>query len=147
LTHYVDTSVIVPLFITEPMSNIAANWFENSHEDIVVSALAMGEFYAVLAKYVRKGGMSEAETLEIAAQFDVWRKNATIPAEHESVDFETAAHLVRVPFPKLLMPDALHLATCKRLGLVLVTFDTDLLTIAAREGVDAFAPAPPTPRA
>ena len=141
MSHYADTSVIVPLFINESTSKIAAKWFEISREKIVVSALAIGEFHAVLAKYVRMGAKNENESTEIASQFDLWRKNATIHAEHEGVDFETAAHLVRTPFPKLLMPDALHLATCKRLGLILVTFDKDLIIIAAREGVTAILPA------
>jgi uncharacterized protein len=140
LSHYADTSVIVPLFINESTSKIAAKWFEISREKIVVSALAIGEFHAVLAKYVRMGAKNENESTEIASQFDLWRKNAAIHAEHESIDFETAAHLVRTPFPKLLMPDALHLATCKRLGFILVTFDKDLVIIAAREGVTATSP-------
>ncbi len=141
MSHYVDTSVIVPLFVDEPSSKTAANWFETSREKIVVSALTIGEFYSVFAKYVRMGAMLEGEAFEIATQFDVWRKTAAILAKHERVDFETAAQWVRIPSPKLLMPDALHLATCKRLGLRLVTYDMDLLAIAAREGVDAFAPA------
>jgi uncharacterized protein len=141
LNHYTDTSVIVPLFINEPASKIAADWFAVSREKIVVSALAIGEFHAVLSKYVRMGAKNESEAIETAAQFNLWRKNAAIHAEHESVDFKTAAHLVKTPFPKLLMPDALHLATCRRLSLKLVTFDKDLLTIAAREGVSAIHPA------
>ena len=141
MNHYADTSVIVPLFLNEPTSKIAANWFEISRKKIVASALAIGEFHAVLAKYISMGVKNENEAIEIAAQFDLWRKNATIHADHESVDFEIAAHLVRTPFPKLLMPDALHLATCKRLGLILVTFDKDLVIIAAREGITAILPA------
>lgn len=141
MSEYVDTSVIVPLFVKEPTSKIATNWFETSRDEIILSTLAIGEFYSVLAKYVRMGAMNESEAAELAARFDLWRHDATISVEHASIDFETAAQWVRIPFPKLLMPDALHLATCKRLGLRLVTFDTDLLLIAAREGVNAFAPA------
>lgn len=141
MNHYADTSVIVPLFISEPASATAANWFEANRATLLVSPLAIGEFNAVLAKYVRKGAMEEREATEIAAQFDLWRKSVAISVEHQNVDFETAAHLVRTPFPKLLMPDALHLAACKRLTLTLVTFDKDLLIIAAREGVAAISPA------
>jgi predicted nucleic acid-binding protein len=54
---------------------------------------------------------------------------------------KAAASSVRTPFPKLLMPDAIHLAICKRLDLTLVTLDKDMFTIAKREGVAAIYPA------
>ena len=55
-------------------------------------------------------------------------------------DTETASRMVAEPFPKLLMPDAIHVAICKRLVLTLVTLDQDLLLIAVREGVTAISP-------
>jgi uncharacterized protein len=140
LNGYADTSVIVPLFINEPASAAATQWFERNPAKLAVSPLAIGEFNSVFAKYVRKGAMDEIKAIEIVAQFTLWRRNLALSVEHQNVDFEVAANLVKTPFPRLLMPDALHLATCKRLNLTLVTLDKDLLTIAAREGVAAVSP-------
>jgi uncharacterized protein len=141
LNQYADTSAIIPLFINEATSKAAANWFGSNRKKPAVSLLVIGEFNAVVSKYVRMGKLDQTGAVDIVSQFDLWRKNTAILVEHQSVDFEVAASLVRIPFPKLLMPDALHIATCQRLGLKLISFDQDLLTIALREGVMASLPA------
>ena len=80
----------------------------------------------------------QADTIRSSAS--KWLKASILCNEIEDEDIAAAAKLVEIPRPKLLMPDAIHIALCRRSNHALVTFDKDLLTIAVREGVTAIYP-------
>ena len=107
---------------------------------IIVSDLAAGEFNATLSRLVRMDILTEQAAHATIEQFEIWRDSFTDEACHEPGDIRKAAQFVRVPKPKLLMPDAIHLATCQRLGLTLVTFDRDLADIAHARGIGTVIP-------
>jgi len=140
LTFYLDTSVLVPLHVTEPNSSVAAAWASATGDPFVVSDLAAGEFAASLSRLVRMKTLSLDTALAIVDDFDRWCDATVERIETEASDIRVAARLVRQPVPKLLMPDAIHLATCQRLGLTLVAFDADLAEIAARLGLECILP-------
>jgi uncharacterized protein len=140
LTLYLDTSVLVPLHVTEPNSAAATAWASGTDDPLVVSDLAAGEFAASMARLVRMEALSHDTALAIIDDFDRWCDATVERIETESSDIRVAVRLVRQPFPKLLMPDAIHLASCQRLGLTLVAFDTDLAEIAARLGISCLVP-------
>jgi predicted nucleic acid-binding protein len=95
---------------------------------------------ATLSRHVRTGELAEDDAAKIRIQFDQWRDEVTQPVENLPVDIRAAARLVQKPFPKLLTPGATHLATCRRLGITLVTHDLGLLEIGRREGIATLSP-------
>jgi uncharacterized protein len=141
LSFYLDTSVVVPLFVNEVHSTIANDWLQADERALFFSNLVVGELNSALSRLVRNNEITKDEAAAIRSSAINWLEIAATLVEHLDLDIEVAAAMVVAPFPKLLMPDAIHIATCQRLGLKFVTLDQDLLTIAAREGVAAIAPA------
>jgi uncharacterized protein len=141
VTFYLDASAIVPLFVDEAFSAAVRQWVIGHEGRLHVSNLSVGEAHSAYSKRLRKN----ETTAEIAAEQRVetmrWIDAAADFVPIVDDDLAGAALLVREPFPRLLMPDAIHLAVCKRARLTLVTLDSDLLIIAAREGVAALSPA------
>lgn len=140
MSLYLDTNVLVPLHVREPNSDLLNDWFAARLETLFVSDLAAGEFGATISRLVRMSELGSGAALAILSDFDDWRASVSRHASNEAVDVMAAAVLVRQPRPKLLMADAIHLATCRRLGLTLVTFDGDLATLAAAHEVQVLVP-------
>jgi uncharacterized protein len=141
LSAYLDTSAVVPLFLNEIHSLKAKSWIISSRQQLFYSHLVRGELNSAVSRQVRLGSIDERQAERIRLEADEWLTRSLRCVAVDDEDIETAANLVAKPSPKLLMPDAIHLVVCRRKNFALVTFDQDLLTIAAREGVDAFAPA------
>ena len=141
MSFYLDTSVVVPLFVNEVHSTVANDWLRADERALFFSNLVIGEFNSTLSRLVRKDEMTQNEAAAVSGSASNWLEIAATRIEHLDFDIEAAAAMVVLPFPKLLMPDAIHIATCKRLGLKFVTLDQDLVIIAAREGVTAILPA------
>jgi uncharacterized protein len=140
LSVYLDTSVLIPLFIAEDQSTIVKKWLNSTRERLYYSHLVAGEFNSALSRYVRMGEIEPHQADEIRNNTALWLQNEVRCAPIDDHDIEAASLAVASPQPKLLMPDAIHLVICARLNLTLATFDKDLLTIANREGVSSFAP-------
>ena len=135
MSFYLDASVIVQLFVAQSASDEIEAWLLDAGGPILVSDLAASEFASALSRMVRKGELALDATTVLHAAFDEWQRDMADAVENLPVDIRLAARMVRTPHPRLLTPDAIHLATCKRLDLTLVTCDAALLEIAAREGV------------
>jgi uncharacterized protein len=127
---YLDTSVIVPLFLVEPRSLEAESLCTN--QEIIVSDLAMAEFPSALGIASRNGRISEIAAIGVLKLFDNWMADHTSITETCSEDFSAATVYLRRFDLGLRTPDALHIAIAKRLGAVLLTFDTGMAN-AARE--------------
>ncbi len=140
MSLYLDASVLVPLFMVEDQSRILERWIESVNGTLLISDLAASEFAATLSRFIRQGALDSDQANTLHTAFDRWKSEAAEPVENRPVDIRNAARLVRTPKPKLLTPDAIHLATCQRLGLTLVTHDQMLLEIAKREGVEHICP-------
>ena len=140
MSFYLDTSVVVPLFVKEVHSAVANYWLQAEERALFFGKLVIGEFNSTLSRLVRQGEIAQSEAATVRSSARNWLETAATQIEHLDLDIEAAAAMVVAPFPKLLMPDAIHIATCKRLGLKFVTFDLDLVIIAAREGVTATSP-------
>jgi uncharacterized protein len=141
LSFYLDTSVVVPLFVNEVHSAVANDWLQAEERALFFGKLVIGEFNSTLSRLIRQGEIAQSEAATVRSSARKWLEIAATQIEHLDLDIEAAAAMVVAPFPKLLMPDAIHIATCKRLGLKFVTLDLDLVIIAAREGVTAILPA------
>lgn len=140
MSLYLDTSVLVPVHVRETTSDLVDQWLDRSGDTIVVSDLAAGEFASAISRLVRMDQATPELAAEILRDFDRWNDASTERVQNTPEDIRAAGRLVRVPHPKLAMPDAIHLATCRRTGHVLVTFDGDLTEIANRLGIGCVSP-------
>jgi predicted nucleic acid-binding protein len=140
LTLYLDASVIVPLVIVEPLTALITAWLETSNEALCVSRLAIAETGSAISRRRRMRDISDDDGERALATLDRWLAATVAIADHQAGDIVEAGKLVRRPLPKLLTPDAIHLATCRRLGHRLVTNDNDLVVVADLLGIDHVMP-------
>lgn len=140
MSLYLDASVAVPIHIHEKASALVENWQSTIEDSLAIGDLAAGEFASATSRLVRMGRLTSERADIILARFDQWLQGFE-RVEHVGSDVRRAAQLVRDPLPKLLMADAIHLATCARTGHALVTLDGDLAKIAGRLGIDCIVPA------
>jgi predicted nucleic acid-binding protein len=139
MTVYLDASIIVPLIVTEPDSEAVAAWFDDLVEAACLGRLSVGEAASALSRKQRMGELTMEQGQQALALLDEIAGSVDT-IEHTPADLTLAGQLVRLPTPKLLMPDAIHLATCRRLRLRLATADADLLVRAAAEKVACVRP-------
>jgi predicted nucleic acid-binding protein len=140
LSLYLDASVMVPIHIHEKASALVESWQSTAQDSLAISDLAAGEFASATSRLVRMGRLTSERANVVLARFDQWLQGFERVA-HAGSDVRRAAQLVREPLPKLLMADAIHLATCARTGHTLVTLDGDLAKIAGRLGMGCIVPA------
>lgn len=140
MSLYLDTSVLVPLFVPESQSPMVLGWIQKQQGSIYLSDFAITEFHAVVSRLVRQDAIDMQLATAIREQFAKWALAATESAENIPADIRVAGHLVQTPLPKLLSADATHLATCRRMALILATLDHGMQKIADREGVKWVAP-------
>jgi predicted nucleic acid-binding protein len=133
--NYLDTSVIIPLFLGEARSLEAEALCANS--EIIVSDLASAEFSSALGLAARSRRLSEEAAHKVLAQFDAWIAQHAAPAETLSEDFSAATIMLRRFDLGLRTPDALHIAIAARLGAKLLTFDAKMTAAATALGLDA----------
>ncbi len=141
MTYFLDASVLVALHKQEASTESVKEWFSANTTALVSSYLSIGEARSAFSRQVRKRLWGIEDASRATAKLDQWVALAVDLVALQDSDIRDAASIVLQPLPRLLMPDAIHLAICKRLDLTLVTLDVDLLTIAAREGVTAILPA------
>ena len=144
MSGYLDTNVVVPLFVIESNSGSIATWLAGRRDGLFLGDLVVAEFNSALSRLVRQRHLTEERASDVRGQFDLWREDATEAVEHLPADIRAAGILVRSPHPRLLSADAIHLATCRRLNLTLITHDLDLQIIATREGIRWESPAETT---
>ena len=141
MSLYLDTSVLMPIHLMEPTTNLVTSWIASQSGPFIVSDLAVGEFNATVSRLVRMAMLTEQDAQATIEKFEIWRDMFTHEASNEPTDIRIAAQFVRAPKPKLLMPDAIHLATCQRLGHRLVTFNRDLANMAKARRIGTVIPA------
>lgn len=131
---YLDTSVIVPLFLPERRSLEAENLIVL--KQIIVSDLAGAEFSSAIAMAVRVGRLKENAARQVLAQFDDWIADQALSAETQREDFLAAIGLIRRFDLGLRTPDALHIAIAMRAGAKLLTFDAKMAEAASALGLE-----------
>lgn len=141
---YFDASVLVPLFVPEPLSPVIERWFEGARrdgEDSVVSDWGLTEFASALGIKCRQNrltphGMAralEAATSAAEAAFRI--------LEPRRADFRRAAEFLARPALGLRAGDALHLALAQGAEAgPIITLDRTMLRAARRLGIEAVDP-------
>lgn len=113
---YVDTSVLVPLFLNEPGSAAVAEWYAREKDELVAAAWCIPEFASALGIKQRTGAIDAAQAQGAWSHFE--RMAAAdlrlLPVDPGS--FHRAAELVLDAGSALRAGDALHLACAEAAG-------------------------------
>jgi predicted nucleic acid-binding protein len=133
LSLYLDTSVLVALFIQEAATPIARAGVAG--QVVMVSNFAAAEFSAAISRRNRVGELSEGQVHQLFADFDLWTARGAHWIDAEPSDIALAIALVRRLELGLRAPDALHLAICQRAGQALFTFDLKMASAAPTLGI------------
>ena len=113
---YVDTSVLVPLFLNEPHSAAVANWYTREKGALVAAAWCVPEFASALGIKQRTGAVDAQQAQAAWARFErmVAADLRLLPVA--PANFHRAAELVLDPAGGLRAGDALHLACAEAAG-------------------------------
>lgn len=141
MTLYIDASAIVPIFVVESGSQAMEKLAASQTGVWQIGDFAVGEVVAAFGRMARTGKVTADRADAALAMFDIWRQTECEGAAVEPGDIRRATTFVRRFDLKLRLPDAIHLATCQRLGLTLVTFDHRLAAAATALGIPATIPA------
>jgi hypothetical protein len=113
---YVDTSVLVPIFIREPKSEAVISWVEAAGERLAISEWSLVEFASAAAIKVRTGqaaaNLAKQATTRVR---EFARKHCTVAVPGRE-EFQRAAELAGDGALKLRAGDALHLAIAESLN-------------------------------
>ena len=130
---YVDTSVLVPLFLHEPHSKAVAAWYAREKGELVAATWCITEFASALGIKQRTGAVS-AQQAQAA-----WERLARMAAADlrllavSPANFHRAAELVLDAASALRAGDALHLACAEDAGATrIATLDDVMGRSAAR---------------
>lgn len=113
---YVDTSVLVPLFLHEPHSETAANWYASETRDLVAAAWCVPEFASALGIKQRTGAIDAQQAQSAWAAFGRMVAADLRLLSVEPAHFKRAAELVLDAASALRAGDALHLACAEAAG-------------------------------
>lgn len=113
---YVDTSVLVPLFVNEPHSLTVADWYAKESSELVAAAWCVTEFASALGIKQRTGAIHPTQAQGAWSRFErmVAADLRLLPVE--PVNFHRAAELVLDASSGLRAGDALHLACAEAAG-------------------------------
>lgn len=127
---YFDASALIPLVVTESTSQRALT-FRNDHiDESSIGDFALGEVAAALSRLVRMHILAEDEADRRWQEVTQWVGQSASSVTTTAADIALATSFVRRPSLGLRLPDAVHLAVCRRLGYRIVTLDQRLLAAA-----------------
>ena len=113
---YVDTSVLVTLFLNEPYSVAAAEWYAREKSELVAAAWCIPEFASALGIKQRTGAIDARQAQGAWTRFErmVAADLRLLPVT--AADFHRAAELVLDAPSALRAGDAVHLACAEAAG-------------------------------
>ena len=123
---YVDTSLLLPVYVPEAQSEEANRILESTFP-IVISDLTVAEFHVGLARKVKLGELSVAQLDETRSLFESHMQEGLLRRiALRSSHSEVAGRLASTSSIMLRTLDALHLAVAAEVGSPIATFDTRL---------------------
>jgi uncharacterized protein len=136
---YFDTSVLVTFMLQEDGWSDLTNWVVRTLPKPFVSDFGWGEFVSAIGLKVRRNELDPGEASKsveaVANYLASWSR-----LRNTRRDLEEATAMITVFRLGLRFPDAIHIATAKRAGCVLVSGDRRQLEAAEYFGVDALNP-------
>jgi predicted nucleic acid-binding protein len=119
---YLDASVLVAFFVSDPFSSRAES-FVGRQTSVYVSDFAAVEFASAVARHVRVRRVTTSEARSALLAFDAWRDGASNTLITIPQDMENAAAILRRLDLNIRTGDALNIAIAMRLDATLATFD------------------------
>ncbi len=113
---YVDTSVLVPLFLNEPHSVAAAAWYAHEKGELVAAVWCIPEFAGALGIKQRTGVIDAQQAQGAWMRFERMVASDLRLLPVEPACFHRAAKLVLDAASALRPGDALHLACAEAAG-------------------------------
>lgn len=133
--YYLDTSVLVPLFVKEKKSSLVRQFFEqySQHTELAISIWTVTEFTSAIGMKVRLKEFSDDLAKKAIKIFkEAFQKNITV-FSLEDADFNLAVEYLTEFSLGLRAGDALHLAIAQRQNAKkFFTFDQKLLELAPK---------------
>ena len=139
MTIYLDTSVVVAMFVDDPHVDRAKR-ITSTQDLLILSDLAAAEFCSALAIQVRNGRTSVKDVRAAFGLFDTWCDLVPRRIEVLSADLRAAQTVIRQLDHPLKTPDATHIMIARRIDATLATFDETMAREAARLGVPLAQP-------
>lgn len=137
---YVDTSVLVPLFLNEPHSGTVSSWYAQEKSELVAAAWCVPEFASALGIKQRTGAIDAQQAQGAWARFQRLVAADLRVLAVEPAHFHRAAELVLDAASALFASDALHLACAEAAGAThLATLDEVLGRNARRLKIESVA--------
>ena len=129
---YVDTSVLVPLFLNEPHSKAASDWYAREKSELVAAVGCIPEFASALGIKQRTGAIDAQQAQGAWVRFErmVAADLRLLPVS--PANFHRAAELVLDASSALRAGDALHLACAEAAGAKWMATLDDVLSRNAR---------------
>ena len=133
---YLDTSALLPYYRSEARSEAVEAFLRARSEPVAISDLTLVEVASALARWVRRGEISEAEALRVERAFDddLDAGRFTVHALG-SRHTQLARRWLLGRSTALRTLDALHMACAARAEAHLVTLDETLERSAAALGI------------
>ncbi|MGD9815363.1 MAG: type II toxin-antitoxin system VapC family toxin [Hyphomonadaceae bacterium] len=132
---YLDASVLVALFVNDPLSQRAHAAIAAADAGLIVSDFASLEFGASIQRFARGKLITGKDARSALQEFDRWTAVSCERAETMGSDIVDAAVLVRRDDLALRGSDAVHVAIVQRLAARLLTFDRKMASNAKRLGL------------
>lgn len=107
---YVDTSVLIALFLNEDKSAAVSRWYVACADELVAAVWCVAEFASALSIKLRTGQIDEAGQQRAWQQFERMCANDLVLLPLEPRTFHRAAVLTLDASAGLRAGDALHLA-------------------------------------
>jgi predicted nucleic acid-binding protein len=125
---YVDTSILVPLFLNEPYSVAVADWYAREKSELIAAAWCVTEFASALGIKQRTGAIDLQQAQGAWARFERMVAADLRLLQVEPANFHRAAELVLNATSALRAGDALHLASAEAAGAKYIATLDDVLS-------------------
>jgi len=133
---FLDASVLVALFVNDPLGQRAHAAITAADAGLVVSDFTSLEFGASIRRFACGRLVTGKDARSALLEFDRWTAVSCARAETMGSDIVDASVLVRREDLALRGSDAVHVAMVQRLAARLLTFDKKMASNAKRLGLD-----------
>jgi uncharacterized protein len=137
---YLDASVLVTLFVIDPLSARAEVLLSAHPEIVFVSDFAVAEFSSAVGRRVRTRDLTPEDAQLAFSNLDTWVERSAYREEITTGDIDSANRILRRLDVNLRTPDAIHIAIARRLEATLVTFDRSMAAGARDLGMAVATP-------
>ena len=135
---YLDTSVLLPLFVHEPTSHAVRSVLSAAKQDeLAISEWSQTEFISAIGRHVRMALLKKEAAPAIVRKFQELVERNLVVLELDGSDFLTANGFLRRFELGLKAGDALHLAIASNHAAEVYSSDEVMLKCARRIGIKA----------